>query len=202
MKRRIAFGIIAIAALVGGPAVAQMPVQAPPGGLDVNVVNPVDSPVPVEVQGVPEVDVSNTPETPLHVRDVDRQARIPVLDGCDLFIEDGETADTCSFDEVEAGKRLVVEFISGWVGYPVGHTGEAHTILSRSGGFFTNHYLLQTLQRTNVFGDDKYVISQPFRIDVPAEGRLNVRVIRSPDNTGTVDGTFWITGYLIDVDEE
>ncbi|MGD2063795.1 MAG: hypothetical protein PVF51_09485 [Nitrospirota bacterium] len=203
MNRRIALGVIAIAALVASPAGAQsMSVQAPPGGLDVNVVNPPDNPVPVEVQGVPAVDVSNTPETPLHVRDVDRQARIPVLDGCDLFIEDGETSDACSFDEVEVGKRLVVEFISGWIGYPVGQTGEAHTLLSRPSGFFTNHYLLQTLQRTNVVGDDKYVISQPFRIDVPEEGRLSVRVIRSPDDTGEVSGSFWITGYLVDVDEE
>lgn len=178
-----------------------MHVEAPPGGLAVNVVNPPTSPVPVDVQGVPEVDVSNTADNPLHVRDVDRRARTSVLDGCSIFIDAGDTSDTCSFDEVEPGKRLVVEFISGWMGYPVGQTGEVHTLVFRPRGFFQNHYLLQTLQRANVFGDDKYVVSQPFRIDIDPEHRLAVRVVRSPDDTGTVSGDFWITGYLVDVEE-
>jgi hypothetical protein len=191
MNKLATLEIIALAVLFAGLAGAQsMTVQAPPGGIDVNVVNP------------PAVDVSNAPETPLHVRDVDRRARLPYSHGCGIFIEDGDTSDTCAFQpDVPAGQRLVVEFISGWIEYPVGKTGQVHTLLVR-GGFNTTHFLLQTLQRTNVFSSDHYVVSQPLRIDVPEEGHLSVRIIRSPDDTGTVDGDFWVTGYLVDVEAE
>ena len=45
------FGIIAVPMLFAAPAVAATPVQAPPGGLDVHVVNPSDDPVPVTIEG-------------------------------------------------------------------------------------------------------------------------------------------------------
>jgi len=202
MKKRI-LGIVALAAVFAGPARAQpMTVNAPPGGLNVNVVNPADSPVPVEVQGVPEVDVSNTPETPLHVRDVDRRAQTPYIHGCDMTLEDGSRQGFCSFPDVEVGKRLVVEFISGEIRYPVGHTGQVRVTIARPNGFFTSHYLAQALERANVDGTDRYVISQPFRLYIDPEGNPGVVISRAPEDTGTVHGDFWVTGYLEDVDEE
>jgi len=196
-------GTVALAVVFAGPAAAQpMTVQAPPGGIAVNVVNPPDSPVPVEVQGVPEVDVSNTPETPIHVRDVDRRARTPYIHGCEIALEDGSTQRFCSFADVEVGKRLVVEFISGEIRYPVGHTGQVRVTIGRPNGLFTSHYLVQALERANVNGTDRYVISQPLRVYIDPEGNPGVVISRSPDDTGTVDGDFWVTGYLEDVDEE
>jgi hypothetical protein len=201
MKKLATLAIIGLAGLFVSASVAEGDPTGPPNGLDVHVVNPPSSPVPVDVVGTPGVGVSNTPENPLYVRDVDRRAKTSFLDGCQLWIQAGETSDTCAFDRVEVGKRLVVEFISGWIAYPVGQTGQAHTIIERSpgGGFFQNHYLLQTLQRGNVSGEDRYVVSQPFRIDLDQEQRLEVRVIRHPDDTDDVIGTFWVTGSLVEI---
>jgi len=187
--------------LVSTQLAAAPPENPPPIEVDVFVVNDEANPVPVDIMGTPEVDVTNTPDMPLYVRDVDRSTRTPVLDGCDIFIPGGETVDSCSFDEVETGRRLVVEFISGELSYPVGQTGGVHTIIDHPSGFFQNHYLLQTLQRQNISGEDRYVVSQTFRIDVDEMNKLAVRVNRNPDDTGTVSGRFWITGYLVDIEE-
>jgi hypothetical protein len=199
MNKFMAF--LPVLLLVSTQLVAAPPENPPPIEIDAFVVNDTENPVPVDIVGTPEIDVTNTPDMPLYVQDVDRRTRTPVLDGCSIFIEDGNTSDSCSFDEVEPGKRLVVEFISGQIRYPVGQTGEVHTILSAPNSFFQNHFLLQTLQRINNFGADMYVVSQTFRIDVDELNQLGVRVIRSPDDTGGVDGSFWITGYLVNVEE-
>lgn len=184
MNKLCTLGTVALAVVFAGPAGAQpMTVQAPPGGIDVNVVNPPDSPVPV--------------------RDVDRQARIPVVDACTAIIDDGDTSAACLFQDVEVGKRLVVEFISGRILYPNGQTAQVTTLIDRiGGGFSQNHFLLQTLQRVNIDGNDWYVVSQPFRIYVQGGARLGVDIARFPYDTGSVTGRFRITGYLVDVDEE
>ena len=202
MKRLMILGIIAcVALLVGSASVIGGP-AGPPGGLDVNVVNPVPLPVTGDVNATVtgDVNVGNTPEDPLYVRDVDHPARASVIEGCSFFIDNGEETDVCRFVDVELGKRLVVEFISGVVWIPTGRTALAETLISSSSGFFSNHYLIQALQRTNVTGNDHYVVSQPFRIYIDEEKHLSVRVLRNPDDAGTVSGEFWITGHLVDVE--
>lgn len=203
MNKLRMLGMVALVVIFAGPAGAQpMAVQGPPGGINVNVVNPPDSPVPVEVQGVPEVDVSNTPETPLHVLDVDRRAQIPYIHGCSITLEDGDRSGFCSFQDVDAGKRLVVEFMSGEIRYPAGHTGQVRVVVGRPSGFFTSHYLAPTIERANINGDDYYVVSQPLRIYIQPEGYPGILFSRAPDDNGTAQGDFWITGYMVDVDEE
>ena len=203
MKKLTILAIIACVALLFAPAAVIGNPPGPPGGLEVNVVNPVPLPVTGDVNATVtgDVNVGNTPEGPLYVRDVDHPARASVIDGCTIFIANGEETDSCSFNEVELGKRLVVEFISGLVLAPTGRTTHSETLISTTSGFFSNHSLIQTLQRTNVSGADWYVVSQPFRIYIDEENRLSVRVVRNPDTAGEVHGDFWITGHLVDVEE-
>ena len=199
------------------------PSTGPPSGLDVNVTNPTldVSNSSVSVSNLPratsggnttvpvsgdvnatvtgDVNVGNTPEEPLYVRDVDRPAVEPFMGGCTVNGTSGYP-DRCVFlPAVEAGKRLVVEFISGEVRITTGETFSLDTLIYDSGGFFSNHHLNQPLQRTNVFGGyDLYIVSQPFRIYIDGEEWLSVRVNHESDDIG---GRFWITGHLVDVEE-
>jgi hypothetical protein len=95
MKRLTRLGIIALAVFLAGPAGAQpTTVQAPPGGLDVNVVNDQSNPVPVTVQ-------ETAIKEPLRAH-----KRILDIDNVTAFFW-ADTSDTL-FSEVPPGHILVI----------------------------------------------------------------------------------------------
>src|SRR5262245_32645813 len=91
---------IMAASALAGPAQAQ---KDNPPGHDVRVINKPSEPVPVTQQGAIKIDTS----TPLPVRDVDRSAQEPVH--ILLQIEPNKASEYA----VPAGKRLVIEHVSG-----------------------------------------------------------------------------------------
>jgi len=94
MKKLAAFAPVAFALFLAGVAGAQMPVQAPPGGLDVNVVNDQSNPVPVTVQ---ETEIKEPLLARKRIIDLGNVTPIAWADTSDTF-----------FTEVPPGHILVI----------------------------------------------------------------------------------------------
>ena len=154
LRQRLPLGLAFLAvALVSGPAS-----DGADSLKDVRVVNTPAEPVPVSATGtvglVPgsqvgisgavslalgtRVDVSNTPDTPLHVaapaehRDVFvRTVNLDWLEGA---------SNAFAGIEVPAGKRLIIEYIGGRVSTGEGATMDFTISTSANGGGATFHY--------------------------------------------------------------
>jgi len=171
--------------------------EAPMGIIgDVTVQNDATHPVPVTIQGQ-----NGNEQEPVPVRDVDHPARAHFQRFCTLGIQNGEDSGSCQFSQVPLGNRLVVEFISGRIAGPTNQSYLIDVSEIRPTGFAQRHYLTHNLQRQNVDGRDWYVVSQLVRVYLDEEESLSIRVSRDPDITSEVTGTFFLTGYLISVEE-
>ena len=125
-------------------------------------------------------------------------ARSNKLDSCTVYLTDGEQVESCSFDEVPAGKILVVEFVSGQLGVPGGQGVEIHFVQSHPSGSFLQHKLLHRYQYTDSGGDNEYIVSQLVRLYVDEANALHVRVTRNTSTGDNIWGDFWMTGYYVD----
>jgi hypothetical protein len=157
----------------------------------------------VSLNGTPSVNIANTPivqlnnssVNPLLVRDVDVMARQPFQLNIQVGLGSGILDNYKTFT-VPAGKRLVIEYVSGRAGL-----GD-NQLPSFQLGTFTNgdanptpHYLAAQ-QTTPGFG--LYVISQPVRIYADAGSLHYVAIVRG-SGEGTADVHVSISGYLENV---
>jgi len=149
------------------------------------------------LSGVPALTADKVVVIPLKMMSTTTNvASAGLIDACSVSMSSGSSSDFCDFDEVPAGKVLVVEFISGELNLPIGQSAEIRTTTSNPSGFFTHHNLYLRYQRAKAT-TNQYIVSQPFRMYIDESNNLGIRAIRN-STTGSSNGTFWITGYLVD----
>lgn len=156
-------------------------------------------PAPVTVQNTPlPVTVENTTADPLPTRDVDNPARQPVTFHLSELANEGQaSAGLSSGFTPPAGKRLVVEFVSGFLSLPTGQNAFAEIFsIGPNGGFF--HALVPVatgdfpaFARPNIFS-----MSQQLRLYSESSGPLQIGFTRN-GTTGTALLQLTFSGYLV-----
>ena len=178
------FTVIGLVTFVITLAVAaDMGYAAPaPSTANVNVVNTATNPVPVR-------DVANAKQ-PFHIL---ASVTIPSTT---------ESAST-SFT-VPAGKRLVIEFVSGYNTLATGQKLRAVNVLTWVSGQFNRHYVSILHGAPFNIGNEEFVISQPMKVYADGGPDTPVQVsffrefaIGGPHTETTVLLT--ISGYLEDM---
>lgn len=140
------------------------------------------------------VTVGNSSTNPVLVRDVDNAARHFLQASGDISI--ANTAEfSISLLDVPSGKRLVIEYVSLTAAVPTGEKLLAMVTTLQPFGAQLSWPLPLISQGT--FGtSDKFVAGQPVRLYVNPGGNVSGTLI--PSITGSVSGTFTISGYLVD----
>jgi hypothetical protein len=170
-----------------------------PAGPDVRVVNTPAEAVPVSVQGTAKIDTSSPiPVTlqgsakidttnPIPVRDVDRRPQQPVQ--FSLF-EPSQRSYT-----VPAGKRLVIEYVSGGFGINSNGGAQAVVFLEVSPGS-ERHLFPGTPVSYNdgLPGGVTFAFSQSARMFVGSGATISLSGCQ-----GVLLGSVNVSGYLVDV---
>ncbi len=176
---RLVRALTVVLVLAGfAPALGPGGSAAAPPPREVIVVNPTESPVPV------------------------RPARQPFHGSVDMFWEDGlAQAGPGGHGDIPVpeGKRLIIEYVSGTFGVPVGQKVQ----IELNTGFGTTsvfHRVLAhphgTFPLPSGASSDAFVVGQVVKI--PAEGSIHVFAFRS-SGTGIGQGQFVVAGYLEDL---
>jgi hypothetical protein len=215
---------ISLAILVASLVILSAPgSHAAPPDKDVNVVNTAANPVPVQVQGVTPVSVTNSPtvgaqqlgqwnvvlsgtptvqvgndsSTPLPVRDVDNPARQSFQRELDPLVPSGSFSASDSLT-VPAGKRFVIEFASASIDTTAG-TKMWVRIQTTSSGVGLSYSLLPQLQGNfGADGSDFLLASQPMKLyaDPGTQVTVVVNVLGGVANTNT-GAAVSLSGYLV-----
>jgi hypothetical protein len=184
---------------------------------DVTVVNTSTNPVPITVQGTADVNVSNTPtvklasgttvqvgntETnPVRVQNTDESARQPFRAMVNAFFEDS-TIIYQDVVTVPAGKRLVIEYVSGMAAVGIGQKVLffiGHTRPSEPDLFY---YFTATPQGELVnlgAGKEHFTACQLTRIYAEAGENIYFRAKRSSSDSVHNYAQLTISGYFVDV---
>ena len=154
-----------------------------PSGPDVRVINAPSEAVPVSVQGTAKIDTSS----PIPVRDVDWRPQQPVQ--FSLF-EPGTRSYT-----VPAGKRLVIEYVSGGFGINSNGGAQAVVFLEVSPGS-ARHVFPGTPISYNdgAAGGLGFAFSQSCRTSVGPGATISMS-----GGQGVFLGSVNVSGYLVDV---
>jgi hypothetical protein len=156
------------------------------------VVNPVGA---QNRNGAAPVTVENTASEPALVRDVDN-ARAPFQTNCGIQTTSDSGAFTCQLATVAAGRRLVIETISGFLSVPqsVAPGAPSPFLQTTVNAIAVNHYLRSSLE--TISGRDMRTYTENVRIY--ADAGTNVFVKAATDATGNSgNGTFTISGYTV-----
>jgi hypothetical protein len=192
-----------------------------PPDKDVRVVNTTNEPVPVAVQGNPNVNVVNSPTVkaqqngawnvgitgtptvslddsptnPISVRDVDRPTAQPFQYETEVTLEEGEGGQNAAIP-VPQGKLLVIEYVSVFGTAPASQRIQQFGLLTHVApdNVMRPHYLQFTKQDTG-FGSFEYTAAQQVRVYADTPGAA-ARVTRTPA-TGTVTFRFIVSGYFV-----
>jgi hypothetical protein len=127
------------------------------------------SPASVENRNVgAPVTVENTASDPALVRDVDN-ARSPFQASCGIQTTSDSGAFTCQLATVAAGRRLVIETISGFLSVPQGVAPGAPSpfLQTTVNAIAVNHYLRSSLE--TISGRDTRNYTENVRIYADAE---------------------------------
>ena len=215
----IGFAILVGSLVLSGPLASS---AAPPPDKDVVVVNPRTQPVPVEIEGTPSVNVTNTPTvraqqqgswnvgiigTPtvqianlaVPVRDVDNPAIHPFQKELDPLVPAGSFTASDSLT-VPLGKRLVIEFASATISTTAG-TKLWVRIQTTANGSINFHSLLPELQGPfSADGSDFLLAAQPMKIyaDPGTQVTVIASVLGGVANTNTGAGVV-MSGHFVDV---
>lgn len=150
------------------------------GGPDVRVVNTPAEPVPVTLQGAAQIDTS----TPLPVREVDNPNRVPFQ--IELTREESEF-------EVPAGKRLVIEHVSGEYNTDAPRSFVSLGTTSGDPPLFVEHHFVPEVTGTfNGFSDHLFSLA--------ARLYANPGTVVRAFGGGATSLSVAISGYLVDVD--
>jgi hypothetical protein len=224
----VAVSVLAISLLSPSSGYSQggRPEQAPAPAQDVRVVNSPSDPMPMMAQGTtaisgsvmiadmpgvhiantPTVQVANSPTSPVWVRDLDT-TRQPFHRSVSLLLEDGDITTQSTF-MVPAGKRLVIEYVSGEVVMPAGQTPRGLHLLPityTENGFVERiayRIPLQAQGRFTYWGDERDTFTASQRIVLYAEPETDVVIYLTRFGSGTAGRVhlyMGISGYLVDV---
>lgn len=206
-------GLSAVAVLVGSGTVGASPAPPPappPTSTPVVVTNvplPVSGNVSATINGTPTVNLNSSSSNPVYVRDVDN-ARQPVIGGCSIILANTFNFTSCdlqftdstgaSLTAVPAGKRLVIEWVSGSFDFiPTGsipvhfalQVGIANAgtgfnfVPTKVGAVNSSYDLFQISQQTRLYSDPGTTVS------------LSV----ATNTTAPVSAFVQVTGYFVNV---
>jgi hypothetical protein len=139
------------------------------------------------------VQITNAESAPVAVRDVDF-ARQPFHQSAEFSFPDGAITRTTSIT-IPAGKRLVIEYVSGLLVVPTGQNITKITLGVTLDQQFANHFVARTPVGDSGFDNELFSVSQQMR--VYADG-LFINIQRG-SATGTASGTVTLSGYLVDI---
>ena len=157
----------------------------------------------VTIRGRPTVTVGNTSATRLFVQDVDGPARQPFARDCviDTFSPSG--LGSCSFGAVPAGKRWVVETLSGQVIVDAGKKPFSINLQLCSAGYATDNYFPAVFQGNSAFyTGDYFTVNQQVRLYADNTGGCTGAPsfgIGISDTTTSSSAEFILSGYLVDL---
>ena len=181
-----AITLLALACFAVLPATQAAPsLPSPPSPTNVNVVN------------TPNVNVANTTDSPVPVRDVDNPARQIVVQTAGLTgFSNGSDFGGVTILTVPAGKRLIIEHVSVFGEMLPGQKMVQALIVTN----FSDTYLRISAQGSNAGGSkDYFVASEQVSCRAFAQTQVEGIVLRDStvgDNVNSV--RFTISGYLLD----
>ncbi|HTF25821.1 MAG TPA: hypothetical protein VK937_18210 [Candidatus Limnocylindria bacterium] len=215
----LGFGLVTV--LIGFLTSRPTTAQFPPPVVPVKVTN---TPLPVTVSNFPAIQsvnfngapqpvfFSNTTATPLFTRDVDNPVRQPVFGSCDAInlspvngfvsCDISFISPTSNFSSVPAGKRLVIEFVSGEADVPTGTKPLEFGIRTSLGNGYTDIDFVTTFQgTTNINGIplDEYKVGQQTRIYEGTNATVHAEVSASDTTSNPYSIFVTVTGYLVNV---
>jgi hypothetical protein len=203
MSTRSLFTTTAVTAFTLAVALSSSTALAagPPSGLNVNVVNPPSSPIPVTIQGTGTVsgtvNVGNPAAHPALTSSVDNPGRIPyqAQHSMDPSLDCNLPASECTFapPAVPAGKRLVVQHVSA-LAFVSSGTFIKVFVQDRSTFALLSAFLLPLTpgSPSNAAGD------QAVQFYLDAGSRLSAHVETDGDFGPNVMILVNLTGYLLD----
>jgi hypothetical protein len=200
-----ALGIATLAAVLlwlpAQPAVAQRiaPVTVTNTPLPTTITN---TPA-VTISGTPAVSVGNTIAAPLFVRSVDVASRQPFARDCVVNTFSTSGLGSCSFAAVPAGKRWVIEGLSGLVIVDAGLKPFSLNLQLCSAGYATDNFYPAAFQGNSAFyTGDYYTVNQPVRLYSDNTGGCTGAPFFSVGISNTSPSAFAefiLSGYLVDV---
>ena len=144
--------------------------------------------------GCTKVTIVNTASEPVPMFDVDNPARHPFQETLVKILSPGEANGGSSLT-VPAGKRLVIEYVSGEANATPGQ-GLWLSIITTIGGGADYREFNLVVHPSGI--SNVQIVSQPLRA-FANPGTLVTGSIKRSDVTGQVLVSFTISGYLVDV---
>jgi hypothetical protein len=194
MMTAIGFAMLVDAFIFSGP-LAGNSYGAPPLS-EVKVVNTSSQPVPTVVTNTPTVKIITDANHPVFVQDVDNPARQAFQQDISFILPDNFSEVCSPLTNVPAGKRLVIEYISGKATLPAAEQKmRSFSIRTTINGNLVYHYVVPTA--TGIFNE--YVAGQQVRLYADANTLPHICVSRGNPNDGVVSVQASISGYLVDM---
>ena len=157
----------------------------------------------VTVSGTPAVSVGNTSGAPLFVRSVDDPSRQPFARDCVIDTFDTAGRGSCAFEAPPAGKRWVIESLSGQVITDTGLKPFSIDLQLCSAGYATDNFYPAVFQGNSAFfGGDYFTVNQPIKLYSDTTGGctgapfFGVVISNTPTSSFA---EFILSGYLVDV---
>jgi hypothetical protein len=154
----------------------------------------------VTISGTPTVSFSNTSSTPLFVQDVDSPSLQPFARDCSIDTFDSAGRGSCSLEAVPAGKRWVVETVSGQLTISDGTKPISIHLALCSAGFATDNFLPAVFQGDSAFfTGDFFTLTERVRLYADNTGGCHnapfFSVVVSNSTVGSA--YFAVSGYLV-----
>lgn len=190
----ISFAMLLGAFVFSGPLAGHSYGAPPPS--EVKVVNTSSQPVPTVITNTPTVKINTDADHPVFVQDVDNPARQAFQQDITFTLPDNFSEVCSPLTVVSAGKRLVIEYISGKATFPAADQKLRNmSIRTTLNGNLVYHYLAPTA--TGIFNE--YVAAQQVRLYADANTLPHICVSRGTLNDGIVTVQASISGYLVDM---
>ncbi len=182
------------------PAVAEH--IAPVSVTNVPLPTTVTNTPSVTISGTPAVSIENSSVAPLFVKNVDDPARQPFARDCLVETFSPTGLGSCSFEAVPAGKRWVIETVSGQIVVDSGRKPFSINLQLCSAGYATDNYFPAVLQGNSAFfGGDFFTVNQPVRLYSDHVGGCHGSTFVNIGISDTTVGSaaFILSGYLVNV---
>ena len=202
MLPALAIGILAAVLLLvpARPVVAQR--GAPVTVLNTPLPTTVTNTPSVTIRGTPTVSVGNTSAAPLFVQNVDDPARQPFARDCIIDTFNASGQGSCSFEAVPAGKRWVIETLSGQISTNAGTKPFSINLQLCSAGYATDNFFPAVFQGNSAFfSGDYFTVNQQVRLYSDNVGGCHTAPFFNVGISNATAGfaEFILSGYLVNV---
>src|SRR5262245_57087337 len=164
------------------------------------VINTAANPVPTAAIGVTQVsgavNVSNAVNSPVPTQNVDEHARQPFQRTFLMGLADGESSLQDSGFTIPAGKRLVIEQVSGFVTLPTNQIPFIFVESALQGESSASVYPVPVKEGAVSVSADSWRFANPVLLYGDATLPIIVGVSRN-SNSGLVNCHITVSGYLI-----